>query len=87
MPYTPEESLRALRYFYRNKKQLIGPAGFYDAFSPQHAFWVAEGYLAIDQGPIVIMMENYRSGMFWDLLRQNSDIERGLQRLDFRYEN
>jgi hypothetical protein len=85
MPYTPNESLKALHYFYRNKDKLLGPAGFYDAFSPAHNYWVAEAYLAIDQGPIIIMIENYRTGLLWDLFMQNEDIRSGLDKLDFSY--
>jgi len=86
MPYTPEKSMAALRYFYKNKDQLLGPAGFYDAFSPQHNFWVADAYLAIDQGPIIIMIENYRTGLLWKLFMQNEEIQSGLQKLNFNYE-
>ena len=86
MPYTPDESLEALRYFYSHKDQLLGPAGFYDAFSPQNDFWVAEAYLAIDQGPIIIMIENYRTGLLWNLFMQNEDVQKGLDRLGFTYE-
>lgn len=86
MPYTPEESMKALHYFYRNKNKLLGPAGFYDAFSPENNFWVADAYLAIDQGPIIIMIENYRSGLLWRLFMQNEDVQKGLQKLSFSYE-
>lgn len=86
MPYTPVESLQALHYFYSKRSKLLGPAGFYDAFSPND-FWVAEAYLAIDQGPIVIMLENYRTGLFWRLFMQNEDIKKGLQNLNFIYES
>ena len=85
MPYTPQESMRALRYFYKNKDKLLGPAGFYDAFSPEYNFWVAEAYLAIDQGPITIMIENYRTGMLWNLFMQNEDVQNGLDKLGFNY--
>lgn len=87
IPYTPTESLRAMHYLYKNKDKLLGPAGFYDAFSPQNAFWVAEAYLAIDQGPEVIMIENYRSGLLWNLFMQNEDIQSGLDKLGFNYAN
>ncbi|MFM1879461.1 MAG: hypothetical protein RLZZ241_2327 [Bacteroidota bacterium] len=87
MPYMPEESMRAMRYFYNNRKLLLGPAGFYDAFSPQQNFWVAQAYLAIDQGPIVIMIENFRSGLLWNLFGQNEDVKNGIQLLEFKYEN
>ncbi|MFC4096124.1 glucoamylase family protein [Euzebyella saccharophila] len=87
IPYTPTESLNALRYFYSHKDKLVGPAGFYDAFSPEHDFWVAEAYLAIDQGPIIIMIENYRSGLLWNLFMQNPSIQKGLDALGFTYSN
>jgi len=83
--YTPQESLSALRYFYRNRDRLLGPAGFYDAFSPTSGKWVAEAYLAIDQGPQIVMIENYRSGLLWELFMQNEDVQRGLLALGFTY--
>ncbi|MBJ2174674.1 beta-glucosidase [Aureibaculum sp. A20] len=85
IPYTPKESLKALHYFYKNKDILLGPAGFYDAFSPQYNDWVAEAYLAIDQGPQIIMIENYRTGLLWNLFMQNSDVKKGLDKLKFNY--
>ncbi len=85
LPYTPEESIRALHYFYSHKDKLLGPAGFYDAFSPQNNFWVAEAYLAIDQGPQIIMIENYRSGLLWNLFMQNEDVQNGLTKLGFSF--
>nr|WP_299487684.1 glucoamylase family protein [uncultured Allomuricauda sp.] len=85
IPYTPDESIQALHYFYRNKDKLLGPAGFYDAFSPEHDFWVAEAYLAIDQGPQIIMIENYRTGLLWELFMQNEDVQNGLDILGFQY--
>ncbi|WP_416445209.1 glucoamylase family protein [Leeuwenhoekiella sp. A16] len=85
LPYTPEESLKALHTFYENKDILLGPAGFYDAYSPQYN-WVAEAYLAIDQGPEIIMIENYRSGLIWNLFMQNENIQNGLDKLGFTYE-
>ncbi|WP_420603036.1 glucoamylase family protein [Flagellimonas sp.] len=85
IPYTPNESLKAMQYFYKNKEKLLGPAGFYDAFSPQYNFWVAEAYLAIDQGPIIIMIENHRTGLLWNLFMQNEDIRKGLDKLGFQY--
>lgn len=87
IPYTPKESLAAIRGFYENyKDQLWGPAGFYDAFSPELDNWVAERYLAIDQGPIIVMIENYRSGLLWELFMSCPEIQEGLKKLGFRYE-
>ncbi|RNL95131.1 beta-glucosidase [Sinomicrobium pectinilyticum] len=84
IPYTPEESLRAIRYFYTDLNDLVwGPAGFYDAFSLDGEPWVADKYLAIDQGPVIVMIENYRSGLIWDLFMQNEDIQNGLKKLGF----
>lgn len=87
IPYTPTETLRAMQYFYQKKDKLLGPAGFYDAFSPQYNFWVAEAYLAIDQGPQIVMIENYRTGLLWNLFMQNEDIKAGLTKLGFTYGN
>jgi hypothetical protein len=84
-PYTPVQSLDAMRYFYRIMGSKIwGIYGFYDAFSEQKN-WYPEKYLAIDQGPIVIMIENYRSGFIWDLFMTNPEIKSGLQKLGFTY--
>jgi hypothetical protein len=85
IPYTPQESIKAMHYFYQHKDKLLGPAGFYDAFSPQNNFWVAEAYLAIDQGPILVMIENYRTGLIWNLFMQNDDVKNGLDALEFNY--
>ena len=82
MPYTPVESMRALRSFYDHREKLLGPAGFYDAFSSDLS-WVAQAYLAIDQGPEIIMIENYRSGLLWDLFMQNEEVRSGLDLLGF----
>jgi hypothetical protein len=85
MPYSPEESLQALRSFYENKEKLLGPAGFYDAFSSDLS-WVAEAYLAIDQGPEIVMIENYRSGLLWNLFMRNQEVQKGLDKLGFSYQ-
>lgn len=118
MPYTPEQSLAALRNFFDvgamrqlfpandtsrpnasangsgsgsanryvnthiNENPIWGPYGFRDAFCAQEN-WVANSYLAIDQGPIVVMIENYRSGLIWDLFMSIPEIQNGLKKLDF----
>jgi hypothetical protein len=86
MPYTPVQSMKALRSFYDNREKLLGPAGFYDAFSSD-LNWVAEAYLAIDQGPQIIMIENYRSGLLWNLFMRNEEVRAGLDKLGFSYQN
>lgn len=85
IPYTPTESLKVMHYLYQNKAKLLGPAGFYDAFSPHYNYWVTETYLAIDQGPQIIMIENYRTGLLWNLFMQNEEVQNGLDKLGFNY--
>lgn len=86
IPYTPEESLGAMSYFFNDLNELTwGPAGFYDAFSLEDEDWVAQKYLAIDQGPMVVMIENYRSGLIWDLFMGSEEVKQGLDKLGFKY--
>jgi len=81
--FTPRESLAALRYMYATyRTQLWGPYGFKDAFNPTQK-WFASDYLAIDQGPIVLMIENYRTGRIWQVFMQHAAIQRGLERAGF----
>lgn len=82
-PYTPEYSMQALRHFYEDKgDQLWTEYGFADAFSEQHN-WVAKSHLAIDQGPIIVMIENYRTGLLWRLFMSSPDVQKGLTKLGF----
>ena len=85
MPYTPQESLKALEYFY----YVLGDKtfkeyGFIDAFTLGKR-WFASSYIAIDQGPIVVMIENYRTALLWDCFMKNEDVKRGLDKLGFTY--
>jgi hypothetical protein len=74
MPYVPEESIATLRHFYYELgDKLWGEFGFRDAFNLDKN-WFAESYLAIDQGPIVCMIENYRSGLCWKMFMSNPEI-------------
>jgi len=85
LPYTPEQSMDALRHFYYDLGEKIwGIYGFYDAFS-EKADWYPEKYLAIDQGPVVVMIENYRTSLLWDLFMSCPEIQAGLEKLDFSY--
>jgi hypothetical protein len=84
-PYTPKQSMAAMKYWFTNKQlkeKIWGPFGFYDAFSEQYN-WYAPRYLAIDQGPIVVMMENYRTGLLWKLFMSCPEIKTGLKKLGF----
>lgn len=83
-PYTPEYSMQALKHFYYDLGDKIwGPYGFADGFSESHN-WYAPSHLAIDQGPIVVMIENYRSGLLWKLFMNVPDIQNGLKKLGFK---
>ncbi len=81
--FTPKESMEALRYFYYDMGDKIWSRyGFVDGFSIHHN-WYAKSHLAIDQGPIVVMIENYRSGLLWKLFMKIPDIQNGLKKLGF----
>ena len=83
MPYAPEESMKALKYFYRERgSDLFGRYGFYDAFNDNQN-WVKHDYLGIDQGPIVIMLENYRTGLLWENVMNDIEVQEGLNLLGF----
>ena len=85
LPYTPEQSMQAIRYFYYivgNK--LWGQYGFYDAFDATKNWW-ANSYLAIDQGPEIVMIENYRTGLVWNLFMSAPEVQSGLTKLGFTY--
>lgn len=85
LPYTPEESLAAIRFFYYQMgDRLWGEYGFYDAFNPTEE-WVASSYLAIDQGPIICMIENYRTQLLWNLFMSAPEIQAGLRKLNFTF--
>jgi len=84
MPYTPEHSIAAMKHWYTDMKDSIwGPYGFYDAFS-ETADWYPTRYLAIDQGPAVVMMENYRTGLLWKLFMSAPEVRNGLKKLGFQ---
>ena len=84
IPYAPEYSLQAMRYFYEELgDKLWGEYGFKDAFNLT-ADWFAPSYLAIDQGPIIVMIENYRTGLIWKLFMSHPDVQKGLKKLGFK---
>ena len=83
--YTPKESMAVIRNLYDNHKDLTwGEAGFYDALSLGNNNWVAKRYLAIDQGPEVVMIENYRTGLLWKLFMNAPEVKQGLVKLGFK---
>lgn len=83
-PYTPEESMKAVKYFYyKLGDKLFGQYGFYDAYSEHHD-WYIQRYLAIDQGPAVVMIENYRTGLLWDLFMSAPEVKVAKEKLGFK---
>jgi len=85
MPYTPTESMRALKFFYyKLGDRTFKEFGFIDAFNLTN-IWFASSFLAIDQGPILVMIENHRSGLIWDYMMKNTDVQQGLDKLGFTY--
>lgn len=82
-PYTPEYSMKSLKHFYFDLGDKIwGQYGFIDGFNETQN-WYAKSYLAIDQGPIVAMIENYRTGLIWNLFMSCPEVKQGLTNLGF----
>ncbi|MEX2124398.1 MAG: glucoamylase family protein [Woeseia sp.] len=96
--FTPQLSIQGIREMRaRYGKYIYSEYGFLDSFNPSFTFevelhrgkvipgfgWVADDYLGIDQGPIILMIENYRTGFVWEVMRENAHIRRGLQRGGF----
>ncbi len=87
MPYTPTESMQAMKYFYyKLGNKTWGEYGFYDAFSLKDQ-WFATSTLAIDQGPIIVMIENYRTKLIWNLFMSAPEIKSGMRNLGFSSPN
>jgi hypothetical protein len=83
LPYAPREALAAARHFLTaHGAKLWGRFGFADAFC-ERLGWYAETYIAIDQGPIILMMENYRTGLLWKLFMSVPEVQAGLRKLGF----
>ena len=99
IPFAPEISIPALRAMReRYGEKLFAKYGFLDSFNPSFTFqdvklmhgevvegvgWVDTDYLGIDQGPILLMSENYRSGLVWELMKKSAYVRRGLERAGF----
>ena len=87
LPYTPTQSLQALRFFYyKLGDKTWGPYGFYDSFDLNDA-WFASSDLAIDEGPIINMIENYRTGLLWSLFMSCPEVQTGMKNLGFSSPN
>ncbi len=84
LPYTPIQSMNALKFFYYTMgDKLWGEFGFKDAFNLTNT-WFADSYLAIDQGPEIVMIENYRSGLLWNLFMSCPEVKTGMKALGFQ---
>lgn len=84
LPYTPTESMNAIRYFYYTLGDKVwGGYGFKDAFNLA-ATWFADSYLAIDQGPMIVMIENYRTGLLWNLFMSCPEVKTGMKGIGFQ---
>ncbi len=87
MPYTPEESIAALKNFYtKYGKKIWGPFGFKDAFNVSQ-YWYASSYISIDEGPIIDMVENYRTQLLWKNFMANPEIQPALDSIGFVPDN
>lgn len=84
IPYTPEESMKVIRHLYKDLgDKVFGQFGFYDAFSEHHN-WYPMRYLAIDQGPAIVMIENHRTGLLWKLFMSAPEIAVSKNKLGFK---
>lgn len=80
-PYTPEKSMEALKHFYREYGNFLwGEYGFRDAFNLSED-WVAKIYMGLNQAPMAVMIENYRSGLLWELFMQNEEVIQTLNKI------
>ncbi len=87
LPYTPEESMNALRFFYyKLGNKIWSQYGFVDAFNLS-TLWYDSDCLAIDQGPEIVMIENYRSGLLWNLFMSCPEVKAGMRSLGFQSPN
>lgn len=85
IPFTPDESIAALEYMYENYPELWGPYGFYDSYNLDGENpWFSKCYIGINKGITLLMIENYRSGLIWDLYMKNKYIKEGLKALMFK---
>ncbi len=83
-PYTPKESMKVMRHLYEDfGDKVFGEYGFYDAFSEQYN-WYLPRYLAIDQGPAIVMIENHRTGLLWNLFMSTPEVEIAKKKLGFK---
>jgi hypothetical protein len=90
LPFAPEIVLPTLEHYVKRYPRMVSRYGLVCSFNPtlsgpdvHGAWWISGGHFAIDQGPVAMMIENYRSGLIWRLLRRSPVIVRGLRRAGF----
>ena len=90
LPFAPEIVLPALQHFNDAYPEMTSEYGFKCSFNPTFTAeeqirrgWISKGYYGLDQGPIVMMIENYRTGFLWDLMKRCPHIREGLRRAGF----
>jgi hypothetical protein len=75
--------MQVIRHLYEDLgDKVVGKYGPFDAYSEEEN-WFPQRYLGIDQGPIVVMIENQRSGLLWDLFMSCPEVQGGLKKLGF----
>jgi hypothetical protein len=85
LPFAADSVIPTIRNLFNNYPSLWGPYGFRDAFNlSTNPVWYDTDYIGIDQGPIVMMIENYRTGAIWNRFMQNADVQRGMTAATFR---
>ena len=91
LPFAPEIALPAIEYFHKTYPQLAGPYGLKCSLNPgfrenpeAEAGWFSEHYYGVNEGPVVLMIENYRSGLIWRLSGSSPYIQEGLKQAGFR---
>lgn len=81
-PYLPQEAMKALKNYYFNYgKFLWGEYGFKDAFDLTNN-WCSDIFMGLNQAPMTVMIENYRTGLIWKLFMQDPDVKSGLKKLN-----
>jgi hypothetical protein len=83
LPFTPEAAMEQLRKYFKYQKRVWGKYGFVDAFNLDKD-WFSSVHIGIDQGPILLMIENHRSGMIWDLVSREPMIQKSFERIGFQ---
>ena len=81
-PYTPNESMTALKNYYHNYGKFAwGEYGFYDAFNLDEN-WRADIFMGLNQAPVVVMIENHRTGLIWNLFMKNQEVQEGIKKIE-----